>query len=150
MAEVIGDKIEFKHLLSSKKFEGKIKGEYEKDYWVVDCGGKDKMVVVAKNEKTIKKLNEALDFKVDKLITQLLKEAEDLIHGGLSDNLTIVDVARKYQLDIKKLEGELEKGIKVEFEHTNNLQVAREIALDHLFEDPKYYEKLPTIEEKWL
>jgi hypothetical protein len=38
--------------------------------------------------------------------------------------------------------GELEKGIKVEMEHTNDPKVAKQIALDHLAEDPKYYSHL--------
>jgi hypothetical protein len=40
----------------------------------------------------------------------------------------------------------LRTGIKVEAEHTSNKAVAREIALDHLGEDPKYYEKLKKAE----
>lgn len=37
---------------------------------------------------------------------------------------------------------QLEKGIKVEMEHTNNRTVAKEIAKDHLVEDPHYYTML--------
>ena len=37
---------------------------------------------------------------------------------------------------------ELARGIKVEMEHTSSKQVAHEIALDHLHEDPKYYTHL--------
>lgn len=37
---------------------------------------------------------------------------------------------------------ELEKGIKVEKEHTNDEATAKQIALDHLAEDPYYYTKL--------
>jgi hypothetical protein len=32
-------------------------------------------------------------------------------------------------------------------EHTNDRAVAREIAVDHLTEDPKYYDKLEKIEK---
>ena len=41
---------------------------------------------------------------------------------------------------------QIAKGIHVELEHTNDLAVARKIAYDHLTEDPKYYDKLETIE----
>jgi hypothetical protein len=41
----------------------------------------------------------------------------------------------------------LAAGIKVEMEHTTSRKVAKEIAKDHLTEDPKYYEKLKTIEK---
>ena len=37
---------------------------------------------------------------------------------------------------------ELEKGIKVEMEHTDDPEEAKRIALDHLLENPKYYSKL--------
>lgn len=40
----------------------------------------------------------------------------------------------------------LEQGIKVELEHTKDRKVAREIAMDHLTEDPAYYEKLARME----
>jgi hypothetical protein len=33
-------------------------------------------------------------------------------------------------------------GTKVEMEHTRNRRLAREIAMDHLVEDPRYYDKL--------
>lgn len=43
---------------------------------------------------------------------------------------------------------ELKKGIKVESEHLDNKDVQKEIALDHLAEDPKYYTKLLEMEKK--
>lgn len=42
---------------------------------------------------------------------------------------------------------ELEMGIKVEQEHTNNLAMARRIALDHLAEFPDYYTRLMKMED---
>ncbi len=44
----------------------------------------------------------------------------------------------------------LTQGKKVEMEHTSDPKVAEEIAMDHLTEDPKYYDKLKTIEKKPL
>ena len=40
----------------------------------------------------------------------------------------------------------LSKGTKVEMEHTDNPQIAKEIAKDHLREHPKYYEALEKME----
>jgi hypothetical protein len=40
----------------------------------------------------------------------------------------------------------VERGAAVEMEHTNDREVARAIARDHLTEDPQYYERLATIE----
>jgi len=41
---------------------------------------------------------------------------------------------------------ELSMGIKVEQEHTSDKDKAKQIALDHLTEDPKYYSKLKKME----
>lgn len=41
---------------------------------------------------------------------------------------------------------QLALGVKVEMEHTNNEAEAKEIALDHLTEDPNYYSELSQIE----
>lgn len=40
---------------------------------------------------------------------------------------------------------QLAAGIEVELEHTTSRRVAREIAMDHLVEDPRYYEKLARV-----
>lgn len=81
--------------------------------------------------------------------------SEEKISGGLADNKTIRDVVKKHfpkskGEDLKnkttQLKNQLSKGIKVEKEHTKNIEIAKEIALDHLMEDPKYYDKLKKIE----
>jgi len=41
---------------------------------------------------------------------------------------------------------DLRRGIEVELEHTGDLAIAREIAMDHLVEDPRYYEALAKME----
>ena len=43
---------------------------------------------------------------------------------------------------------ELEKGIKVELEHTPYKAIAKIIAKQHLAEDPQYYTKLVKVEKK--
>ena len=77
-------------------------------------------------------------------------EKDDTIPGGLAQGKTLTDLVAK--LDPKgyffndqllnALRKELVKGIEVELEHTSDLRIAKEIALDHLFEDPRYYTKL--------
>lgn len=64
---------------------------------------------------------------------------EDRIPGGLADKANPKDFDREQLL----------KGVKVELEHTNDPEVALEIAMDHLMEDPKYYDKLATIEKHY-
>lgn len=81
---------------------------------------------------------------------------EDKIPGGLSQGKSLEDIAKhhiekgNYRGGIRRLiiglEKQLEKGIKVELEHTSDKSIAKEIAMDHLFEDPKYYDKLEKIE----
>jgi hypothetical protein len=85
-----------------------------------------------------------------------LKEefSQEILKGGLSDELTILDLARKHKgtlnFDLSSLVDYLTRqlvdGVFVEMEHTDSPQKAREIAMDHLFEDPSYYVKLKKIE----
>ncbi len=42
---------------------------------------------------------------------------------------------------------QVDKGLKVEREHTDDPAIAREIVYDHLTEDPRYYDKLESIEK---
>jgi hypothetical protein len=57
---------------------------------------------------------------------------ENLVKGGKGDGKKDKDFDEK----------ELAMGIKVEMEHTKNPKIAKEIAKDHLSEDPHYYSKL--------
>lgn len=43
---------------------------------------------------------------------------------------------------------QLRMGIEVEMEHTKSRQLAREIAMDHLSEDPRYYSKLKKVHKE--
>lgn len=78
--------------------------------------------------------------KFDSLLESLL--------NGLSKGKTIEDIAKKHNVDLEELKAEWDKGTKVETEHTSNEAMAKEIAKDHLFEDPKYYTKLAEMEKK--
>ncbi len=88
------------------------------------------------------------------LFTKEETKEEEKIPGGLSKNKTLKDIAKKhdkkgyYHIDdmVKHLKSQLVKGIKVEMEHTNSVDVAMEIAKDHLYEDPNYYTNLKKIE----
>jgi len=61
---------------------------------------------------------------------------EDQLPGGLADDKSPDDFDPEAVL----------KGMGVELEHTDDRRVATEIALDHLAEDPAYYDKLELIE----
>jgi Protein of unknown function (DUF5661) len=58
------------------------------------------------------------------------------------------EIAKKHNVSTALILAQLKIGIEIEKEHTSNLDVARKIALDHLFEDPKYYTKLKKMENK--
>lgn len=86
-----------------------------------------------------------------------MNESEEL-KGGNADNKSLVQIAKKhdaknyYHIDnmVKSLKKELEMGIKIEMEHTDDKDKAKEIAMDHLWENPSYYTKLKksNIEEE--
>jgi hypothetical protein len=60
--------------------------------------------------------------------------------------LTVHELAKKHSVPVNQLIQQLNKGIRVELEHTTNKQVAKEIALDHLKEFPNYYDRLAKAE----
>lgn len=71
---------------------------------------------------------------------------EENLEGGMADKKTVEDIAKKHKLDVEVIKKHLNDGIKVEMEHTNLKTKAKEIAMDHIFEDPKYYDKLSKME----
>lgn len=65
--------------------------------------------------------------------------------GHISGHMSLFNIAKKHGVTDSELRSELKKGIKVEQEHTSNVKVAARIALDRLFENPKYYTKLAKL-----
>jgi hypothetical protein len=63
---------------------------------------------------------------------------KDRLRGGLADKLRPRDLSPRA----------LRQGARVEREHTSDRHLAREIAMDHLVEDPRYYTKLAKMEGK--
>ncbi len=84
------------------------------------------------------------------------KNESELIKGGNADHKSLIHIAKKhdakgyYHIDnmVQSLKRQLEMGIKIEMEHTDNENTAKEIAMDHLWEDPTYYTKLKRMEKK--
>lgn len=64
------------------------------------------------------------------------------VKNGLSQGMTLEDIARKHKVDPLLIQKELIKGIEVEKEHTSSEEEARKIAMDHLVETPDYYSRL--------
>ena len=64
---------------------------------------------------------------------------KDNMEGGLADKNHPNDFDQE----------QLRMGIDVEMEHTDDPEIAKEIAMDHLTEDSKYYTHLKNMEEKF-
>lgn len=94
-------------------------------------------------------------YVVDLSKKEEMKES-DILKGGLADNKTLILIAKKHDAKgyyhiqdmVKSLKKQLDMGMDVEMEHTDSKEKAKEIAMDHLWEDPSYYTKLKKIEAK--
>ena len=64
----------------------------------------------------------------------------------LADGIGIENIAIMHDVDMDTMFEQLRKGIRIEMEHTTEMMIALEIAMDHLFEDPYYYDKLDDME----
>lgn len=76
-----------------------------------------------------------------------VQETVDLVPGGLAKNKTLEDLAKKYRTTTLEAGTKLAKGMDIEKEHTDSKTIAKEIAMDHLWEDLQYYTKLNKIEK---
>jgi hypothetical protein len=91
-------------------------------------------ITVAVRRKNVLAPNEVA--KVDGSRGTAKAAAADLLPGGAADN----------EPDSKFPPEALAEGKKHEREHTNDGQIAKEVAKDHLSEDPAYYKKVRKIE----
>lgn len=74
--------------------------------------------------------------------------SKNKIEGGLADGLSVKDIAEMHKISVNELMKQVKMGVKVEMEHTNNSEIALEIALDHLYEIPDYYTRLKKMEDE--
>ena len=72
---------------------------------------------------------------------------ENKLKGGKADKLTPKDIAKKFDVSVKDIEKQIEKGKKVESEHTDDEEKQLEIASDHISEFPDYYDRLDKMEK---
>ena len=87
------------------------------------------------DQKTIDEWESETKGKLPERIKKAFKQS---LEGGLADD--------KKPSDFPK--DQMRKGIKVEMEHTNDPAKAKEITMDHLAEDLKYYDKLEKMEKE--
>lgn len=74
-------------------------------------------------------------------VNESINKKEKIV-GGQADGKTVEDLARQHHQFVGTIEKELKKGIKIEFEHTNDENKAKEIAMDHIDEFWDYYSNL--------
>ncbi len=74
----------------------------------------------------------------------LLREIKEVLPSvNTPDNN---ELAKKHGVSKKEIDKAVKKGTKVEKEHSKKTNIAKEIARDHVKEDPKYYDKLEKID----
>ena len=98
------------------------------------------------------------DRRSSRRFDQSFGDDEDLVKNeSETKDLKLFDLAKEHSKSestekISKmyniLKRQLKKGMKVEMEHDMGLKKAKKIAMDHLKEDPRYYDKLEKIESK--
>lgn len=86
--------------------------------------------------------------KEAEFVDPYIKATDEEIPGGVADNLSIMDIAKKHGISERIIRRQLQKGIKHELEHTKDRDKAKEIAMDHLYEMPNYYTKLAKMENE--
>ncbi len=150
----------------------KIKNYHKNGYMVIATVGEGHIDLLKNiktkesdvNEKWSEKYKKSIDCNNPKGFSQRahcqgkkkkMNETE-ILKGGLADNKTLIQLAKKHDAKgyyhiqdmVKSLKKQLEMGMKVEMEHTDSKEKAKEIAMDHLWEDPSYYTKLKKVEAK--
>jgi hypothetical protein len=123
-----------------------IKGEYNRPL-ILKLG--ERYILVAGNTRLCTAAAIGVSPKVFIARVENMNESNKL-EGGGADNKSLVQIAKKhnaknhYQIDdmVKSLKKQVDMGLPIEMDHTNDKDKAKEIVYDHLWEDPKYYSKL--------
>ena len=77
--------------------------------------------------------------KSSRMVPNCVPEESEMLN---KPTMTPEQIAKKHKVDLSDIQKQLKIGMGVEKEHTKDEKTAREIALDHLGENPKYYTKL--------
>lgn len=94
-------------------------------------------IVVAMRKLGVLGRNEISKLASVEALASLFKQAKDTLPGGVADNVP------DSRFDRKKLE----HAQKHEMEHTNDPDIAKEVAKDHMLEDENYYPKVEVMEK---
>ena len=126
-----------------KKAGQKVKAAYVQDDDLMEKGGQMKNSIALPDTysdyENLKPILAKQGYEIKKI-------EMDLPVGKLAKGMSLSEVAAKHGLKADDLRSELKMGIKKEMEHTDEPEYARAIAMDHLFEDAKYYTKMKQME----
>lgn len=84
-------------------------------------------------------------------LTESKNNKMDALKGGEAEGMSLEDIAELHEIPLEYLETILDQAVEIEYEHTDDYDVAKRIALDHLTENPLYYDDkigLPNMEEE--
>lgn len=84
-------------------------------------------------------MNKTFKTQLSKAKDKDIKVESDQVEGGKADKLSPSDIAKKHGVKLKDIQKEIEMGVEIEMEHTDDPSLAKEITLDHLTEFPDYY-----------
>ena len=124
-----------KKIESNEEIEEKWSEKYKKS---IDCNNPKGFSQKAHCQGRKKKVKEEIEES----------EVRDIKLYDLAKQHAKSDSTEKISKIYNILKRQLKKGMKVEMEHEMGLKKAKKIAMDHLKEDPKYYDKLEKIENK--
>jgi hypothetical protein len=86
--------------------------------------------------------------KIEKRKIKKSKIKEEKLNKNLSSNMSIEDLATHHNVKVDKVIDALENGVNFEFKNTTEMMVAFEMAMENIYEDLNYYDKLEKIESK--
>ena len=101
--------------------------------------------------KFLDEMNDELlkSVSIEDFVTETVQNSmRKCLEGGLSDGKNNAESLALYHgVPLRFMKQQLDKGIQVEYEHTNDEETAKKIATDHLMETPHYYQALEDMEE---
>tara|TARA_R110000765_G_scaffold232307_1_gene335676 strand:- start:614 stop:1534 length:921 start_codon:yes stop_codon:yes gene_type:complete len=71
---------------------------------------------------------------------------KQVFESNKSAGMSIEDIAAKHSVSVEMIKSQIQLGLKVEKEHTDDIALAMQITLDHLTELPDYYSRLDKME----
>lgn len=72
---------------------------------------------------------------------------DNRLKGGDADGWTPEKIAAKHKVSLEHINTQIRMGMEEELEHTEDLGLRIEIAMDHLVKNPNYYFDLKSVEK---